>query len=136
MLLSITGTIVSFILFGFSENFVWAVCAWLLWGLLDGVMKTYLSEVCNPCVVKWIIIIVMECIIVTPCAFKYVIVYCMASMIFHCYPLCVMKFVIVRKTFRHCYCFSFQAVCSIKVNECEFLKSIFWVHGMKLMFFM
>ena len=72
MLLSITGTIVSFVLFGFSENFVWAVCAWLLWGLLDGVIcvsKTYLSEVCNPCVVKWIIFIVMEFII-------------------YCYPMC------------------------------------------------
>ena len=51
MLLSIIGTIISFTLFGFSENFVWAVCARLLWGLLDGVIcisKTYLSEVCYP----------------------------------------------------------------------------------------
>ena len=56
---------------------MWAVCAWLVWELLDGVTcvsKTYLSEVCNPCIVKCIIFIVMECVIVTPCAMKYVIV--------------------------------------------------------------
>ena len=52
MLLSITGTIISFTLFGFSENFAWAVCVRLLLGLLDGIMgisKTYLSEVCYQC---------------------------------------------------------------------------------------
>ncbi|XP_065901217.1 uncharacterized protein [Dysidea avara] len=50
MLLSITGTIISFTLFGFSENFAWAVCVRLLLGLLDGIMgisKTYLSEICD-----------------------------------------------------------------------------------------
>ena len=49
MLLSITGTIISFTLFGFSVNFVWALCARVLLGLLDGIMgisKTYISEVC------------------------------------------------------------------------------------------
>ena len=52
MLLSITGTIISFTLFGFSVNFVWALCARVLLGLLDGIMgisKTYISEVCYQC---------------------------------------------------------------------------------------
>ena len=48
MLFCILGVIVSFALFGFSQNFVWAVCSRLLWGLLDGIVgisKTYISEV-------------------------------------------------------------------------------------------
>ena len=56
MLLGLCGTIFSITLFGFSQNFAWAVSARLLWGLLNGnigVVKTYLSEVyivchCNP----------------------------------------------------------------------------------------
>jgi len=48
MLLGLCGTIFSITLFGFSQNFAWAVSARLLWGLLNGnigVVKTYLSEV-------------------------------------------------------------------------------------------
>ena len=50
MLLGLCGTIFSITLFGFSQNFAWAVSARLLWGLLNGnigVVKTYLSEVCT-----------------------------------------------------------------------------------------
>ena len=46
MLFCILGVIVSFTLFGFGQNFAWAVvCSW---GLLDGIVgisKTYISEV-------------------------------------------------------------------------------------------
>ena len=45
MLFCILGVIVNFTLFGFSQNFAWAVCSW---GLLDGIVdisKTYVSEV-------------------------------------------------------------------------------------------
>jgi len=48
MLMGLCGTILSITLFGFSQNFVWAVCTRLMWGLLDGnigVVKTYMSEV-------------------------------------------------------------------------------------------
>lgn len=50
LLSSIFGIIVSAILFGFSQNFAWAVSARLMWGLLNGVIgiaKTYISEVCK-----------------------------------------------------------------------------------------
>lgn len=59
MLLGLCGTIFSITLFGFSQNFAWAVSARLLWGLLNGnigVVKTYLSEVC----------IVCHCVTITP----------------------------------------------------------------------
>ena len=48
MLLGICGTIFSELLFGFSQNFGWAIAGRFLWGLLNGnlgVVKTYLSEV-------------------------------------------------------------------------------------------
>ena len=53
LLFCICSIIVNFTLFGFSQNFAWAVCSRLLWGLLDGVLglsKTYISEVCLSCV--------------------------------------------------------------------------------------
>ena len=48
MLLGICGTIFTELLFGFSQNFGWAIAGRFLWGLLNGnlgVVKTYLSEV-------------------------------------------------------------------------------------------
>ena len=48
MLMGQCSTIFSITLFGFSQNFAWAVCARLIWGLLNGnigVVKTYISEV-------------------------------------------------------------------------------------------
>ena len=56
MLMGLCGTIFSITLFGFSQNFAWAVCARLIWGLLNGnigVVKTYMSEVncvCCTCI--------------------------------------------------------------------------------------
>ena len=48
MLLGLMFTISTELLFGFSQNFAWAVSARFLWGLLNGnlgVAKTYISEV-------------------------------------------------------------------------------------------
>ena len=48
MLLGVCGTIFSELLFGFSQNFGWAIAGRFLWGLLNGnlgVVKTYVSEV-------------------------------------------------------------------------------------------
>jgi len=48
MLLGVCGTVFSELLFGFSQNFGWAVAGRFLWGLLNGnlgVVKTYVSEV-------------------------------------------------------------------------------------------
>lgn len=70
MLLGLCGTIFSITLFGFSQNFAWAVSARLLWGLLNGnigVVKTYLSEVRTT-----------YCVIMTP---HYVTVTCRCVMI-------------------------------------------------------
>ena len=53
MLLGLCGTISMELLFGFSQNFGWAVAARFLWGMLNGnigVGKTYMSEVrCMHC---------------------------------------------------------------------------------------
>ena len=49
VLLNIIGTLLSILLFGFSQNFAWAVSARILWGLADGiagVTKSSLAEVC------------------------------------------------------------------------------------------
>lgn len=49
MLTGLVFTILSELLFGFSQNFAWAVTARFLWGLLNGnlgIAKTYISEVC------------------------------------------------------------------------------------------
>ena len=48
MLTGLVFTILSELLFGFSQNFAWAVTARFLWGLLNGnlgIAKTYISEV-------------------------------------------------------------------------------------------
>ena len=48
MLMGICGTVFSELLFGFSQNFGWAIAGRFLWGLLNGnmgVVKTYVSEV-------------------------------------------------------------------------------------------
>ena len=48
MLLGLSFTLVMELLFGFSQNFAWAVSTRFLWGLLNGnlgVAKTYISEV-------------------------------------------------------------------------------------------
>ena len=48
LLCGVCGVIVSELLFGFSQNFGWAVGARLMWGLLNGnlgVAKAYISEV-------------------------------------------------------------------------------------------
>ena len=53
LLLGICGIIGSELLFGFSQNFGWAIAARFLWGLLNGnlgVAKTYISEVIQTCV--------------------------------------------------------------------------------------
>lgn len=50
LLLGVCGIISCELLFGFSQNFVWAVVARLLWGILNGnigVVKTYISEICD-----------------------------------------------------------------------------------------
>jgi MFS family permease len=50
MLLGLFFTLIMELLFGFSQNFAWAVTARFLWGLLNGnlgVAKTYISEVCD-----------------------------------------------------------------------------------------
>ena len=42
------GTLATELLFGFSQNFAWAIAARFLWGFLNGnlgVAKTYISEV-------------------------------------------------------------------------------------------
>lgn len=44
----IIGTLVSTLLFGFSVNYIWAIGARFLWGVLNGnsgVAKVYLSEI-------------------------------------------------------------------------------------------
>ena len=51
MLLGLVFTLITELLFGFSQNFAWAVSARFFWGLLNGnlgVAKTYISEV-SPC---------------------------------------------------------------------------------------
>jgi len=48
ILLGLSGTIFSQLMFGFSQNFGWAIASRFLWGLLNGnlgVVKTYVSEV-------------------------------------------------------------------------------------------
>ena len=48
MLMGVCGTVFSELLFGFSQNFGWAIAGRFLWGLLNGnmgVVKTYVSEV-------------------------------------------------------------------------------------------
>ena len=48
LMLGVCGIISSELLFGFSQNFAWAVTARFLWGILNGniaVVKTYISEV-------------------------------------------------------------------------------------------
>ena len=53
MLFGICGTIGSELLFGFSQNFSWALAARFIWGFLNGnigVAKTYLSEVGVRCI--------------------------------------------------------------------------------------
>ena len=48
VLINIIGTLLSILLFGFSQNFAWAVSARILWGLADGiagVTKSSLAEV-------------------------------------------------------------------------------------------
>ena len=65
MLLGVCGTIFSELLFGFSQNFGWAIAGRFLWGLLNGnlgVVKTYVSEVrliCKPVVSSSTTIMVM-----------------------------------------------------------------------------
>ena len=51
ILLGLSGTIFSQLMFGFSQNFGWAIASRFLWGLLNGnlgVVKTYVSEVRFP----------------------------------------------------------------------------------------
>ena len=48
LLMGMLGTLATELLFGFSQNFAWAIAARFLWGLLNGnlgVAKTYISEV-------------------------------------------------------------------------------------------
>ena len=48
LLMGVFATILCELLFGFSQNMLWAVSARLMWGLLNGnigVAKTYISEV-------------------------------------------------------------------------------------------
>lgn len=48
LLFGVAVTISCELLFGFSQNFTWAIVARFLWGLLNGnigVVKTYISEV-------------------------------------------------------------------------------------------
>ena len=48
LLMGMLGTLGTELLFGFSQNFAWAIAARFLWGLLNGnlgVAKTYISEV-------------------------------------------------------------------------------------------
>ena len=48
LLMGMPGTLGTELLFGFSQNFAWAIAARFLWGLLNGnlgVAKTYISEV-------------------------------------------------------------------------------------------
>ena len=48
LLMGMLGTLATELLFGFSQNFAWAIAARFLWGLLNGnlgVSKTYISEV-------------------------------------------------------------------------------------------
>ncbi len=57
------GAIASQLLFGFSQNFAWAVGARIMWGLLDGNMavgKTYLSEVRNSRFTAYMLLISMS----------------------------------------------------------------------------
>ena len=48
LLMGMLGTLATELLFGFSQNFAWAITARFLWSLLNGnlgVAKTYISEV-------------------------------------------------------------------------------------------
>ena len=48
LLLGVSFTVSCELLFGFSQNFTWAIIARFLWGILNGnlgVTKTYISEV-------------------------------------------------------------------------------------------
>ena len=48
LLMGMLGTLATELLFGFSQNFAWAIAARFFWGLLNGnmgVSKTYISEV-------------------------------------------------------------------------------------------
>ena len=48
LLMGMLGTLATELLFGFSQNFAWAIAARFLWSLLNGnlgVAKTYISEV-------------------------------------------------------------------------------------------
>ena len=48
LLFGVCATLICELLFGFSQNFTWAIIARFLWGLLNGnvgVVKTYISEV-------------------------------------------------------------------------------------------
>jgi MFS family permease len=50
MLMGVIGILVFELLFGFSLNFAWAVCARFLWGFINaniGIAKCYLSEICD-----------------------------------------------------------------------------------------
>jgi len=64
MLLGLCGTVSMELLFGFSQNFGWAVAARFLWGLLNGnigVGKTYISEVrCLHCACVGAVILLGE----------------------------------------------------------------------------
>ncbi len=55
LLCGMCGLIASELLFGFSQNFAWAVGARLMWGFLNGnlgVAKTYIAEVTEPGKIK------------------------------------------------------------------------------------
>jgi MFS family permease len=48
LLFGVVAILACELLFGFSQNFVWAIVARCLWGILNGnvgVVKTYISEV-------------------------------------------------------------------------------------------
>ena len=48
ILLGLSGTIISQLMFGFSQNFGWATASRFVWGVLNGnlgVVKTYVSDV-------------------------------------------------------------------------------------------
>lgn len=50
LLFGVAATTACELLFGFSQNFSWAIIARFMWGILNGnigVVKTYISEVCD-----------------------------------------------------------------------------------------
>jgi len=52
LLFGVCATIACELLFGFSQNFAWAIVARFLWGILNGnigVGKTYISEASSFC---------------------------------------------------------------------------------------